>query len=197
MLLQLDQAGGRERAALAGCSSRDAVAAKVSLPHHGLLPPPIFIPFSPVCFFLALILPSEHPFCLSHLAAPLHPNVLFIASSFLVFNTQTYRFYFRKAQRRGKATSMNFLDHFSTEEYNNYFSVFLFSCSDPMQGPALSPHRHTVSARMLHAIFQFLQPPSLMAAVQVPVGCSWAHMRSPPQKCCPSSSCSPKSLAYL
>lgn len=102
-----------------------------------------------------------------------------------------------KLKRRGKATSMNFLDHFSTGEYNNYFSPFLFSCSDPMQRPALSPHQHTVSARMLNATSQFLQTPSLMVAVQVPVGCSWAHMRSPPQKCCPSSCCSPKSLAYL
>lgn len=130
-------------------------------------------------FFSGVPFPCSHPPLRASLllVPPGCPTssqrVLFITSSFLFFNTQTHRFYFRKAQRRGKATSVNFLDHFSTGEYNNYFSPFLFSCLDPMQRPALSPHRHTVSARMLNATSQFLQPPSLMAAVQVPVGCSW------------------------
>lgn len=159
MLLQLDQAGGRERAALAGCSSRDAATARASLPHHSLLPLPTFLPFSPVCLFLALILLSVRPFHLSHLATPLHPNISFIADGDFYFLTlRATDFISEKLKRRGKATSTYFLGHFSIGEYNNYFSLFLFSCLYPVQGPTLVP---SVSTRMLNATSQFLQAPGV------------------------------------
>lgn len=78
---------GWERATLAGRSSRDAVAARVPLPCRRLLPPLIFLSFSPVCLFLPLVILSAHPFHSSLLAAPLHPNILFIADGDFHFLT--------------------------------------------------------------------------------------------------------------
>lgn len=186
MLLQLAQAGGRELAALAGCSSAATVAARVSLPHHSLLSPPIFIPFSLVCLFLTLLLLSVHPFYSSHPATPLCPNISFIMSSFSFFNTQMQRFCLRKAtkKKKGKAASIIFSDHFSVEACNNYLTPFLFCCSDLVQASSV-----LLLAHRLHKDAQCHLPVpaallSLVVVEQVAIGLQLGTF--PPQRCCPS-----------
>lgn len=81
-------------------------------------------PCSSVCLSLTLLL-SVHPFCLSRPATPVHP----VSPSLHHFHFLTLRltgFILEKLKRRGRATSIHFLDHFSIGESNNYFLPSLF-----------------------------------------------------------------------
>lgn len=123
---------------------------------------------------LLLVLPSQPHFIpTSH--SSLH-NFNFLTLKLTGFISE-------KLNRRGKATSVNFLDHFSIGEYNNYFSPFLFFLLRSGAGTSSVPSL----AHSLHKDAQcHLQVPtallSLVIVVQVSVGLQWGVCEIPTPK---------------